>query len=343
MAPSSGEYGVVVVNDDGADDNWVLTIKSCPTVLAIASNAVYRLSPTAFLGFGPINHYWGVIGVRSTSDWDIEADSSPTGGAPGICYSGTLAGSSGVGLTDFVVGDFNYGANPLTDYYVRAYRFSGADSSSVEWDGGADLLAVDGPMTTGTTGPGEVLQIWDVYLNAGQTYGIYFSHSPGTDMKVMVFRNPGGVYWAPRSARVVESTGHTTYTAPSAGYYGIVVVNDNGASGYYGLRLSSGALAVDDRAAPTMTELRAVGPNPARGALTVEFALHQRAPVSMDLIDMAGRRVQTLEQGTRDAGVWRISWNGRRGTGEHAAPGVYFVRMMVDGQLVGRRKVSLIE
>src|SRR5262249_39408772 len=147
-------------------------------------------------------------------------------------------------IADFVVGDFNAGGNALGTYYTRPYRFGGTGVGTVEWDSGSDQIVIGSAPVHRTTDANDVLEIWDVFLTGGQTYGIYFSHTGLADVHAMLFRNPGGAYWAPRSANVYDRTVHGNYTAPASGWYGLVVVNDNGAAGDYFLGVYGSALAV---------------------------------------------------------------------------------------------------
>jgi glucuronoarabinoxylan endo-1,4-beta-xylanase len=47
--------------------------------------------------------------------------------------------------------------------------------------------------------------------------------------------------------------------------------------------------------------------------------------------DVAGRRIATVVNQTLEAGSHEVVWNGRMTTGQRAAPGVYFYRLVVDG------------
>ena len=49
--------------------------------------------------------------------------------------------------------------------------------------------------------------------------------------------------------------------------------------------------------------------------------------MTLAVFDLTGRLVRVLERGERDAGVHRISWDGRDQSGAHASDGVYFYRV----------------
>jgi hypothetical protein len=337
-APASDDYAVVVLNDNGETSTYSLMVKYCLTPTALTSGVPLYTIPETFKSFTQSAAYWTAVGVRGSSDWEIGVYQNPSGDEPGVCLSSPLAFSTQVGVADLIVGDFNAGANIPGTFYVRPWRALGTSTGTLEWDDGANALPVGGALTHRTTGSADVLECWDVGLTAGNTYGIFFPHTGTADLKVLLFRNPGSTYWAPRSARVLESATHATYTAPATDWYGLVVVNDNGADGVYDLGVYLGGVGVELQAPPAVTALRGVSPNPARNAFTLEYALHEAADVRVELLDLAGRRIGALEEGRRDAGVWRAIWPGDRRT----SPGVYVVRLVVDGRTIGQRKVAVL-
>jgi hypothetical protein len=78
-------------------------------------------------------------------------------------------------------------------------------------------------------------------------------------------------------------------------------------------------------------EFRSVSANPSSGAATISYSLGHAAEVRVQVLDMAGRRVATLESGTTAAGVHQVSWDGRDAGGSPVGSGVYLVRMEADG------------
>ncbi len=65
-----------------------------------------------------------------------------------------------------------------------------------------------------------------------------------------------------------------------------------------------------------------VRPNPTRGgALTVHFTLASAAAASLELFDVAGRRIAAREVGSLGAGRHTLDL----GEGQHLAPGLYLV------------------
>jgi hypothetical protein len=75
--------------------------------------------------------------------------------------------------------------------------------------------------------------------------------------------------------------------------------------------------------APVTLELVGARPNPASGDANVEFVLPDAMPATLELLDLAGRRIWSRDVGALGPGLHRVPIAGARGF----APGVYFVRL----------------
>jgi photosystem II stability/assembly factor-like uncharacterized protein len=91
----------------------------------------------------------------------------------------------------------------------------------------------------------------------------------------------------------------------------------------------------------TAPTLAPVVPNPARERLEVRWALPRAASVSVEVVDVSGRRVALLAEGPAAPGAHAATWDRRAGGARRAAAGVYFVRLAGDG-VVRTRKVVLL-
>jgi hypothetical protein len=72
--------------------------------------------------------------------------------------------------------------------------------------------------------------------------------------------------------------------------------------------------------------LSALRPMPFTTETRFEMHLAARTRVSLDVFDLAGRRVRTLASGAHSEGIHVFRWEGRNGAGHRVAPGVYFIR-----------------
>jgi len=89
-------------------------------------------------------------------------------------------------------------------------------------------------------------------------------------------------------------------------------------------------------------EIQPIRPHPARGEVTLRLELSAPAPVTVEVLDAAGRRVRTLASGRElEAGVHPIHWDGRDEAGAPRPGGIYWVRARTPGGAL-TRKLALL-
>jgi endonuclease I len=104
---------------------------------------------------------------------------------------------------------------------------------------------------------------------------------------------------------------------------------------------STSAVAVGD-APQAALALRPNVPNPFRQATTIRFDLPTRAPVELQILDVAGRRVRTLMSGTvLEPGHHEAVWDGRGVGGRLEPAGLYFCRLTAGPFTDTRRMVRV--
>ena len=78
-------------------------------------------------------------------------------------------------------------------------------------------------------------------------------------------------------------------------------------------------------------------PNPFNPMTTISFALPKTTQVQLRVYDLSGKLVTTLAEETLSAGQHEVIWTGRDDNGRQAASGMYFYRLVAEGQtLVGK-------
>ncbi|HET7224102.1 MAG TPA: FlgD immunoglobulin-like domain containing protein [Candidatus Eisenbacteria bacterium] len=241
-ATTSGYYALVVINDNGQSASDYVGVGECLTPIALADGVpATTYQSEAWYSFDQEDSYWTAVAVRGPSDWDIQANSVGSGGAYPFCISGNLSASTGSPpAADFIVGDFNY--NSVGTNYVRSHLYQdiGSVPGQTQWARGHIVLSPNGPGVSDVTGPNSIIHIYDAFLSSGTAYTFLFSPSGAGSQHLLLFRNPSGTsYWTGRSSAEFSVTGNTSYTAPASGYYGLVVVNDDGNAGAYDLRLGT--------------------------------------------------------------------------------------------------------
>ena len=102
------------------------------------------------------------------------------------------------------------------------------------------------------------------------------------------------------------------------------------------------ATAVEEApgARPAEFSLSQNTPNPFNAATTISFSLPQDAHVALELYNVAGQKVRTLLRGEVASGQTRLTWDGKDDVGQAVAGGVYFYRLLSDGErpIAGRKK-----
>jgi hypothetical protein len=83
-----------------------------------------------------------------------------------------------------------------------------------------------------------------------------------------------------------------------------------------------------------------VQPNPSRGETRIEYTVAHQEAVRLSVVDVAGREVEVLAQGSMAPGRYTVVWDGRR-SGCPVAAGLYFVRWQSPGHEASRPMVRL--
>jgi hypothetical protein len=244
-APADDWYGVVVVNQGAEYGAYTLGVGHCLPPVALASGVPQgAFGQRALKSLSQSSPYFTAVGVRGddpTDDWEMRVFASPGGTSWPQCASNMLAASVFAdGLVEFVVGDFNGGANPTGTYYPQAALRGpiGQSPAKVEWDSGSDQIAVNAVPISRTTGPGDILECWDVYLPGPRDYTLVLEHDGPAALRAFVFRNPGAAYWVGRDGAYASGNESFAFHSPGGDWYGIVVVNDNGQAGSYRIAVS---------------------------------------------------------------------------------------------------------
>ena len=92
-----------------------------------------------------------------------------------------------------------------------------------------------------------------------------------------------------------------------------------------------------DAAQPVATAFTEVFPNPARGAVQAQYALGAPQAVTLELIDLLGRRVRSAELGRQAAGMHDVGID----TGG-LRPGLYVLRLRGDAGAEATRRVVVL-
>lgn len=83
-------------------------------------------------------------------------------------------------------------------------------------------------------------------------------------------------------------------------------------------------------------------PNPFNAGTNFEFAISEPGYVSFEIYDVLGKKVTCLFDSYAIEGNYTLRWNGFSDSGESVASGIYFYRLLLDGQSI-TKKMNLLK
>jgi len=110
---------------------------------------------------------------------------------------------------------------------------------------------------------------------------------------------------------------------------------------YAGVETLHGAISVTVTAAPGEFKLEQNYPNPFNSSTVISFAMKERGTVRIMIHNLLGQAVRVLADEMHEAGVYRLTWDGRDENGTTLPAGVYLCTMQVD-QFRATRKLQYV-
>ena len=92
---------------------------------------------------------------------------------------------------------------------------------------------------------------------------------------------------------------------------------------------------------PAAFALAQNAPNPFNSSTVIGFAVAEPGAVVLEVYNAAGQQVAELVRGFREAGEYRVHWDGRDGDGRPLASGVYVYRLRSGNRTTTRRMLLL--
>jgi len=94
---------------------------------------------------------------------------------------------------------------------------------------------------------------------------------------------------------------------------------------------SNTGVADDFNSNPAQFVLSQNYPNPFNPSTNISYYLPERAEVELQVFNSIGRHIRTLVSKTENAGVKKITWDGKDSSGQFAASGIYFFKIIAVG------------
>jgi hypothetical protein len=96
------------------------------------------------------------------------------------------------------------------------------------------------------------------------------------------------------------------------------------------------------RIVPAACSLSENYPNPFNAETKFDLVIAEPSRVRLEIFDCVGRKVRTLMDEYRDAGIWRgISWDGSDDSGQPVSSGLYFCRLTTGNGTLARKLALL--
>ncbi len=374
--PVSGAYALVLTNETAENVCWELGVSSCRARTELADGVPLTMAsgvavPYEGEAFATLHGRFGwsavaVLPAAITEDWVIEAWDAPSGGgggAPFGCNAGLLGASNDVGISsriDFLA-RYDLPVPPFQEWVetVRVYPAAGLSlggGGQAEFEMHNTTLAVGDFVNAFPLSPFDYMEVWNIELVGGQPYAVHFQTVGFTgDLFIMksvlaststcTFDCPPEYLALGGPGQVLRTSGPTVFTPPESGVYGLIVLHQRSAVntvyGSFSLAVNPTIVGVGPPPPPpAVTRFRAAAPNPLRGTGTqLAFELAKEAPVSFEIMNIAGRVVARVPERTYAAGPGQVAWDARTPDGGRLPPGLYFVRMRVAGAIVGGGKL----
>ncbi len=282
---------------------------------------------------------WRNSGPSANSD--VFAQRIDASGAPQWTPDGVaLCTATGEQFYPIIAADGTGGAcvtwwdrrGPHADIYAQRVNGAGA----VQWtSNGVAVSSATGdqvyPKITSDGAGGAIVTWFDYRTGTGDIYAQNVSAA-------------GAVQWAPNGLAVCTATNHQTYpTIASSGTGGAIVTwqdwRTSVLSDVYAQRVGTPPTNVGSTPPNARLSVLQNHPNPFSATTEFRVGLREDADVSIELYDVAGRRVRAQSLGSQSAGWKSIPFDGRDDAGRPLASGVYFYRVTANGTTVTQKMV----
>ncbi len=144
---------------------------------------------------------------------------------------------------------------------------------------------------------------------------------------------------------VSPGAGTTSWTVapplPNGAYWWRAYAADPNA---LGLCMTAASFTVNDSTgarAPSAIPPLAVNPNPAVGSVLIRYYTPSVPSSRVEIVDASGRRIQSFDGARWTTGWHEIVWDGRDSGGRRAPAGVYWVRLILPGEVRTVRMVRI--
>ena len=110
----------------------------------------------------------------------------------------------------------------------------------------------------------------------------------------------------------------------------------------FGINCDDAALGISDLVLLNDYSLSQNYPNPFNPSTSIEYTISYPSDISVDVFDINGRKIITLDRGFRNIGSYIIYWDGMNEQSQKMPSGLYVYRLMANGIEIEKKKMLLL-
>jgi hypothetical protein len=309
------------------------------------------------------SHYPGILFDHSvTESWTFGNDYWPTvTGADDDEINGGIF----VSTTPFMAGDNQSGSSG----FQKAYMIY-MDSSNSNWDifcstitsflNGGEYIDFSWPIRVNDDAPGNGIDQFMPAIAVDETgnvhvafldrrnyaenlyYDVYYTSSADTAANWTPNLRISNISSDPTQPGVAGQIGNRIGIAAWSGHVMITWTDTrNGNTDIYASRLMETGISEEPAPIPGDISLDNLYPNPFNGSVKIEFSSNSARQVKVEIIDLLGRRVASIFDGICMPGANSLFWDGKNSDNQTVGSGIYFVRLIGDGQTHLKKAILL--
>jgi len=303
------------------------------TINWVRGNGAYCV---AFLHEGagvPTNPIDGTTYVAST-DWLSKGTQLGTSGYYCI-YNGigtSVTVTNLLSLTNYYVAIYEYNCDGINSKYLVPPATNNTPTTPVELSSFTAVLSQEYFVELHWTTQSETEAVgYEVYRNSLPNMTDAFKVNP---------------YMIPATNTTMETDYNFTdmEATPGTWYYWLESKNLSGSSDFFGPISITILDGTGSATVPEATSLSKIFPNPFNPGgsyLSGNYELAKSENVLVAIYNIKGSKVRTLATGTKNAGAYPISWDGRDDNGKMCTTGVYYIILKTSDYITTKKIVMI--
>jgi len=177
-----------------------------------------------------------------------------------------------------------------------------------------------------------------IYVKDAQNIYICGYRSKPVLRGTLIYSNDGGNTFTDLSDTTVFQNNLVDFTIDPAGNMWAISPS---ASAIYSTKQVTGISEISYNL-PESYELMQNYPNPFNPTTTIEWKMNQKGKVEIKVFDVLGKEIKSLVNEIKDAGTYKVTWDGTNNNGKTVSTGIYYY-MLKSNNFVDVKKMVLLK